>query len=206
MTPAMLIGEIVQSLRTPQESLRRLLGYDLPAEAWWILLVLPQLALVLLQGILIQMGEPSGYEMPQQDGSKITITLPVFAFAGIGIIERIFVVFGTLFVGGMLGGKGTLGRVLPAIAVQNAQFFILYLGMFVVALIAPPLGAFGILGVWVYTCWTAMGLLQEAHEFESPIMSFVTYVGFYFALVVGLTMLLIIAGVFLGALGIGVPT
>ncbi|SFS49977.1 Yip1 domain-containing protein [Sulfitobacter marinus] len=182
-----LIELVVLSLRDPRKAAEQIIGWQLDRDVLWTGLALAAAANTIVFSVSVLL-QPSA-AMPLIFTSPLAIFL---LLAGVLAIT----VHGLYWTGRAIGGTGSLGDVLSVILFLQVLRVMAQIVIFLVMFVAPTLSFIlslitGILGVWIL-----VNFIAAAHRFDSLGRAVATLLISMAVIVLGLSFLLSIIGIF----------
>ena len=177
---------VVLSVTDPAEAARRLMALELSREALWTALALAAVLNTLLF-TLSEVLNPS----PQPAAGMMDSPVMFFLIVAGGLVGTIYSIF---WVGGMMGGKGSLQDVMTLmvwmqflrVLVQGAAIFLM--------MVIPILSALLVFAATVIGIYIFLHFVDQAHRFQSLGKAAVALIGSVLALALALAILLSLVG------------
>ena len=191
MTASFLTELAVQSVKDPARAARRIIDMNVPSAALWT-------GLTLMAVLNTLMFVVSNMLMPGPSMLPGAFNMPVFYF-GFVMFGLILIVYSIFWTGKALGGTGTLHDVMALVVWLQGLRVVVQAATVLLLLTIPLLSAIlvfvaGILGLWIL-----VHFVKEAHGYGSLGQAAGVLIAAFFAMVLGLSLLL----TFLGAGSIG---
>lgn len=178
------------SIMEPSDMARKVVAVDVPRSALWTGLALVAVVNVILITVL-QMLTPAPVAFQEQ-----VFAMQPFSYAAIIGIFLVMFVYGTFYVGQMLGGSGTLGGTLAIIVWFQSVSLTLEVIQVLLVLISPAIASlFGLLSLGALV-WCFVNFVNVLHGFENLGKAIA-------AVVLALLATGLAAGILMALLGIG---
>ncbi len=178
------------SIMEPSEMARKVVALDVPRSALWTGLALVAVVNVILI-TLLQLLTPAPVAFQEQ-----VFALSPFSYAAIIGIFLVMFVYGTFYVGQMLGGTGTLAATLAIIVWFQSVSLTLEVIQLVLVLISPAIASlFGLLSLGALI-WCFVNFVNILHGFNNLGKAIA-------AVVLSLLATGLAAGILMALLGIG---
>lgn len=188
MSEATALRELViLSLRDPAQAARVVLGMSLPREVLWTALMLMAVLNTLIYS-LTNMAAPGPSPLPAAFSS------PAFYFFFVAG-ALILIVNAVYWTGRAFGGQASMTDVM-AVIVWLQFLRVLVQGLALVLLLTVPLlSALLVLAAILVGLWIFVHFVDQAHRFNSPGKAAGVIVAAFFAMVLGISILLALIGV-----------
>ncbi|QYX55447.1 YIP1 family protein [Roseovarius sp. SCSIO 43702] len=195
MTASGLLKDLLrQTLTDPREAGRRIIAMGWPAQVLWLTLSLIAVVMSLLMSALLQAAP-----LPDDPMGDMLRLSPAYysplLFAALQWVQAIVSVFALTVVGRAFGGTARVEDMLAVTIWLQIVALILGLGVIVVGVILPPLGAFAILAYLAWALFITLALIDAAHGFDNIFKA----LGVLVATIIALTL---ISAILAGLLGI----
>jgi hypothetical protein len=179
---------VVDSLRRPRLAARRILDAGLPDATVVEAALLVTCAGVVL-GYLALRAAPDGIDMV----SAAILANPLLG-AGAQLAAMAVVVFLTVRIGRLFGGRGELWGAAALVVWLNAMLVLVQAGQLVALALLPPLAALLAIAATVWALWAYANFVAELHGFQNPVIVLGAVVLTGIMLFFGTAMLLAILG------------
>lgn len=180
-----------QTLATPQDGLRHVLGWRLDRGSLWISAVVVVIISVLLNGVLVAI-KPDLLEGPQ--------LVPTSPFIQALVIwgGLVLTVYGTHYIGKMFGGAGSFDDSMNAVIWLQAVLLVFQVGQLILVAVSDGTGALASFALFAYTIWLFVNFVAAIHGFKSLWMVFAGFIGSSIGVGFGLLILFSIIAVVTG--------
>ena len=189
MTKTDLAALAVQTLRSPGDAARRIMGLDLERPVLWMALALT----VVLGSLLFHLSSlmfpvsPAGMPLPALITSPLLYALAM----GGGVVLSAQVL---TWAGRALGGQGQFQDMLALLVWLQALRVVAQAALLVLMVLVPPFAAMVTLAVALFSLWILVNFIDSAHGFDSLGRGVVTLVLAVLGLSLALSMLLAMFG------------
>lgn len=181
------------TLTNPREAGKRVIAKDFPQQGLWIALALVSVLLSLMVSGLTQlMPLPADTQGDLMKLSPAYHSPLIFALFQWG--QSVITVFVLHWVGLIFRGKGRMTEMLTVMIWLQVVSLILAAILFLISLIAPPLGAFLLLLAVFWGLWATISLIDAAHRFDNMFMALLVFGASVVALAIGISVLLGLVG------------
>jgi hypothetical protein len=153
-----------QTLFEPRAAAARILALRVPQEGWWLGLALMSVLNTLVYSLSIALSPPRDPTAVDMMGPAVHMPV-LFALMLFGALA--FTVLALAHVGRFLGGQGGVGDLLALLTWMQVLRLLVQLGVAVLALVAPAVGALVVLVAAAWGSVILMVFVDVAHGFDS---------------------------------------
>jgi hypothetical protein len=178
---------LIDTLRDPRGAAPKVLAIPLSAQVWWLILAIVVALNAVIYGVFLSFQAPIGV-LPLVTNNPFG-----YALATGGMFVALVMMFH--WIGGWMGGKGTLRDTLAIVSWLHAVQLVVLTVLSLLGLVLGGLASMLSLGFSVYFFWMLMCFLKEAHQLNSLGQSFLLMVFGHIGAVLALSFLLVLAGV-----------
>ncbi|MEM6307102.1 MAG: Yip1 family protein [Pseudomonadota bacterium] len=187
MTPLSLTDFILETIKTPRDAAKRLLGYNISADLAFLAMgamigayVLLIMALSGLQPVALMPGmAPMG-----------PLYLAVVLFGG-----NVLLIVAVSICGRPFGGQGTVTQAVLLFAWLQAIQMLFQIAQLIVALVSNVIAAFLGLGVLILVIWILLNFIDALHNLNSLGKSALVFLLAIVGIAVGLTLITTLLGI-----------
>ncbi|MDZ7711327.1 MAG: YIP1 family protein [Roseovarius sp.] len=182
-----------QTLFEPREAARVLMAMRLPQEVLWQALALMSVLYTIVYTLSLRMTGPvDASEMLMPAVFQAPVILALALFGGLALT-----VIAVRAIGQAIGGTGETADVLVLITWLQVLRLMVQVGVLVLALGSPPLAGMAAIVVAVWGLYIFINFVDAAHGFENRLKAFGAIILSVFAMVMGLSAILSLAGIVL---------
>ncbi|MFU1476845.1 Yip1 family protein [Roseovarius sp. C7] len=184
MNREVFIALFKQSLTEPREAGRYIIGLNLPAQFLWMALAfLAAVMSLLVSGMFQIVPLPEGEMGDMMRMNPAYRTPLVFALMQWG--QAVISVVVLTWIGRLFGGRARVEDMLAVTIWIQLIALVLGLGVGVLAVLLPPLGAFAILAYIAWALFITVAMIDAAHGFENMLKSLGVFIASIVALALG---------------------
>jgi len=155
-----------RTLTDPRGAGAEVIAMGWPMQGLWIALMLIAVLLSLIASALLHAVELPANELGDMLRASPAYRAPLL-FALINWIQAVISVLILNWSARILGGRGNLGDILAVMIWLEIVSVVLSLGLFVIGLIVPVIGAYAVLAMFVWGIWATIGLIDAAGRFDN---------------------------------------
>jgi Yip1 domain len=179
---------VIDSLRRPRLAARQILAVGL-ADGTVVEAAVLVTCVGIVLGYLALLLTPGGVDMV----SAAVLANPLLG-AGVQLAAMAVVVFLTVRIGRLFGGRGELWGAAALVVWLNAMLVLIQAGQLVALALVPPLAALVAIAAMVWALWAYANFIAELHGFQNPVIVLGAVVLTGIMLFFGTAMLLAILG------------
>lgn len=198
MTDLMNLSQLLRMARdtvaNPREGAAQILGLGLPRAALWLSFALVMVLSTLLgEVVMLLMGTPA--DLPPGTPSVSPLTMGLLQGALLLIIAHAMAHIGRFF-----GGTGSFPGALALVVWMQFIFLVVQVIQILAMMIVPPVAGLILILAFGLFFWLLVNFTAELHGFTSLGSVFVMTILSAFAILFGLSLVLVILGVGMGPL------
>ena len=186
----MTVRDLVQTgrltVQRPREGARMVMNWPFSVGELWFVLALTAIVSALLAELLVNQT-PDGVDPVLAAMMSSPIWFAAIQFGGLAFLTLLI-----LWVGRMFGGQGSFAGALALIGWLQTILAVLQVAQIVALFLLPPLALVISLVSLVLFFWLLTSFIAELHGFVSLGRTFAGMVGAFFALTLGLSLLLVL--------------
>lgn len=176
----------VVSVTNPGEAAQSLMAMHIPVRALWTALVLVAIGNTMLFTLSDQLFQapsplPQFFSIPFVNVLVVAIWLVLMATS-------------IYWVGGLLGGKGTLADILVLVVWMQALRVVVQVAVLVLMFVVPILSGLLVLAAAVIGVYMLVHFIDQAHRLGSPGRAAAVLIASVLAIVVGISVLIVLVG------------
>lgn len=201
MNREVIIALFKQTLTEPRAAGRYIIGLDLPAQFLWMALAFLAVLMSLLVSGMFQL-----VPIPEGDMGDMVRMNPAYRtplmFALMQWGQAVISVVVLTWIGRLFGGAARVEDMLAVTIWLQFIALVLGLGVGVLVVLLPPLGAFAILAYIAWALFITVAMIDAAHKFENMLKSLGVFIASILALALGSALIAGLLGVSASAGGL----
>ncbi|MEP5759687.1 MAG: YIP1 family protein [Litoreibacter sp.] len=188
---AEVVAAFSETVRTPQQGLARVIGWNFPHSIIWMAAFLVVVISAILNTVLTLLI-PDILSGPQMIPSSPFLQAIVYFFA------LVLSVLGTHYIGRLFGGTGDLAKSLTGVVWLQGVLLVFQVGQIVLLVAASGLGALYSIVLFVFTIWLYLNFVAAIHGFKSLALVFMGFIASSIGVGIGLALIISTFAILIG--------